>query len=431
MATAIIRNLKATDAFLGQVKRLPSAEEIQRKRVEIITHGIAALWLDATDASSLSEAINSCENLSGDSKETLLHSVSVVLSDVLPEDCDAGHVSSRKAYSKGQDYSNLVHYIPESLKDMLSSERSPADCLLALSYHCHCLGLLRPSEKTCAIMTLLCFWHKWKDGPPSEHTKYLVNQLAKPFIRQHLVYYQRQNPVVATQQLSVLPKRVDRAPVWVRKLFGADPPSLLDQKCVMAAEAMVCRQSKLSLACVGNVAQVQQELSNLSEDVKSMFSKPSGARPLLHSPVAAKVIFSPTEIMPLQDSQQQGTKRSAVEAVEDDKGAVEQATDVAEPVSQLVAVAPCRKKSRVNVEESLLSLKASLKAKAASKVQCNSGGSSVKEAEVEQEDLSQPKPKAKAKAQAKSKAEAKSKAQPKAKAQADGEAEKKKERRGF
>lgn len=77
-------------------------------------------------------------------------------------------------------------------------------------------------------------------------------------------------------------------------------------------------------------------------------------------------------------------------------------------------------------EESLLSLKASLKAKAASKVQCHSGGSSVKEAEVEQEDLSQPKPKAKAKAQAKSKAEAKSKAQPKAKAQADGEAKKEK-----
>lgn len=115
---------------------------------------------------------------------------------------------------------------------------------------------------------------------------------------------------------------------------------------MMAAEAMVCRQSKLSLA-VGNVAPVQQELSTLSEDVKLMFSKPFGARPLLQSEAAAKVIFSPTEIMALQDSQQQGTKRSAVE---DDKGAVEQATDVAEPVSQLVAVAPCRKKCRVNVK---------------------------------------------------------------------------------
>eukprot|EP00438_Fugacium_kawagutii_P015984 Skav227121 [mRNA] locus=scaffold199:527750:531500:- [translate_table: standard] len=369
MAAQFIRVLEATDRFLHQIRRLPSASNVQDQRLKVLVNIIDGQSFTSESADSVCAAINKCENFREESKTMLLEKVSAALletsEDQSPEDKNDLPESKRVAL---QDYTSLALFIPEKLWEIiLDPERPTADSLLWLCFHAHKLGLLHPSEKSYGSITTLAFWSQWQHGQVPLHARIQTLKLTKPFIKQYLEHYNRQNPLGQNDQLKRLPQRVGLLPRRLQAVFAKQPPVRPGEKCLQASQAMPVRitHSAAGVAATGLAAALQM-------DFKKALGQPSQDLPIQ--------VLQPKEgdeLMALGDDSTQEAPSSSLKEP-DEPLAICNAEKGAEPdkISELTAVvrsqaAPLRStaKKTVNyVGATLDDLKSKLKErKAASK----------------------------------------------------------------
>ena len=114
--TSFVRQLQATDKFLGQIACLSTAADVQRQRVKILVDIIPHRGPWTSDACSFAcEAVNSCQNLTKENKEALLQSICQLVDDEI----EAG------SRVKLQDYTNVVNMLPQDLSGLLVEETMP------------------------------------------------------------------------------------------------------------------------------------------------------------------------------------------------------------------------------------------------------------------------------------------------------------------
>lgn len=277
MAAQFIRVLEATDRFLHQIRRLPSASNVQDQRLKVLVNIIDGQSFTSESADSVCAAINKCENLREESKTILLEKVSDTLLETsegqLNEDKNDKSDPKRVAL---QDYTALALFIPERLWEIiLDPERPTADSLLWLCFHAHKLGLLHPSEKSYGSVTTLAFWSQWQHGKVPLHARIQTLKLTKPFIKQYLEHYNRQSPLEKNDQLKRLPQRVGLLPRRLQAVFEKQPPVPPGEKCLQASQAMPVRitHSAAGVAATGLAAALQM-------DFKKALGQPSQDLPI-------------------------------------------------------------------------------------------------------------------------------------------------------
>lgn len=303
MAAQFIRVLEATDRFLHQIRRLPSASNVQDQRLKVLANIIDEQNFTSESADSVCAAINKCENLREESKTILLEKVSGALLETsqeqLTEDKNDKSDSKRVAL---QDYTALALFIPEKLWEIiLDPERPTADSLLWLCYHAHKLGLLHPSEKSYGSVTTLAFWSQWQHGKVPLHARIQTLKLTKPFIKQYLEHYNRQNPLGTNDQLKRLPQRVGLLPRRLQAVFEKQPPVPPGEKCLQASQAMPVRitHSAAGVAATGLAAALQM-------DFKKALGQPSQDLPIQVLPAKDR-----DELMALGDDSTQDASSGA------------------------------------------------------------------------------------------------------------------------
>lgn len=264
MATLFKRTLKATDEFLGQIRRLSSASTVQAQRVQALEEHLEKLALSTAAASEICGAINEANFLSAASKEKLLQKIAdgpIGCENGL-DDADGEPCKNSKRVSL-QDYTNLVYFIPQDVWDVLMDDRRPtADCVLWLCNHCHKLGLVHPSERTFGVITRLAFWNVWRHGDVPLHGKFQSLQLAKPFIKQYLQHFEKQAPAPQCRQLHKLPKSVANLSANMQKEFVKRPPVEPDESLLLASSSMAVRvtNSSAGISATGAAAVLQMDL---------------------------------------------------------------------------------------------------------------------------------------------------------------------------
>lgn len=241
MAASFVRALQATDKFLSQVSRLPSAAKVQEQRLQVLCDIIAQGRWSAEGASDACAAINACGAFSQASKTQLLTMVAEQVGETAGDILEEGE-EKKKGNIRLQDYTNLALFIPSDLWDVLLDDKRPTeDCILWLCQHCHQLGLLNPSERTYAALTCLSFWKMWKLGVPM-HTKQQTVQLVKPRIKALLVHFEKQKPGNLAHRLKILPKRLGSLPLSLQKIFEKRPP-VHDDEALRHSQSMPCRRT--------------------------------------------------------------------------------------------------------------------------------------------------------------------------------------------
>lgn len=266
MAAAFKKCFLATDQFLGQIKKLPCASKVEQQRLDVLLEMVSKSmpWLPEA-AGEASAIINASLHFSQKSRSKLLErlcgsldsEVDSLLGNEAPEVPCGGRI-------KLQDYTNMVHLIPEKIWDtLLDGQKPTADCLVALCDHCQRLGLTNPSEKTYGTITCLAFWGIWQSHDVNMHTKRSTLTIAKPFIKQYLQHYQKQRPVLEAWKLKCLPNKVSKLPHPMQAVFKEHKPVEAPAACVSAALNMPCRVTNhaASLLSLGSAATMQLEFS--------------------------------------------------------------------------------------------------------------------------------------------------------------------------
>lgn len=266
MAAAFKKCFLATDQFLGQIKKLPCVSKVETQRLDVLLQMVSKSmpWLPEA-AGEASAIINASMHFSQKSRSKLLErlcgsldsEVDSLLGNGSPEVLCGGRMFL-------QDYTNMVHFIPEKIwETLLDGQKPTADCLVALCDHCQRLGLTNPSEKTYGTIACLAFWGIWQSHDVNMHTKRSTLTIAKPFIKQYLQHYQKQRPVLEAWKLKCLPNKVSKLPHPMQTVFKEHKPVEAPAACLSAALNMPCRVTNqaASLLSLGSAATMQLEFS--------------------------------------------------------------------------------------------------------------------------------------------------------------------------
>ena len=80
--TSFVRQLQATDKFLGQISLLSTFSVVQKQRVKILVDLVPLRGPWTSEASALAcEAVNSCKHISDENKEALLKHICKLVDD--------------------------------------------------------------------------------------------------------------------------------------------------------------------------------------------------------------------------------------------------------------------------------------------------------------------------------------------------------------
>ena len=268
MSAAFKKCFLATDQFLGQIKKLPCLKKVETQRLDVLLEMMskAMPWLPEA-AGEASAIINASLNFSEKSRSKLLErlcgSLDSEADSLLQDGAPCAQVPCEKRMFL-QDYTNVVHFIPEKVWDTLLDPQKPtADCLVVLCDHCQRLGLTNPSEKTYGTITCLAFWGTWQRSEVNLHTKRSTLTIAKPFVKQYLQHYQKQRPVLEALKLKCLPNKLPKLPLPLQELFKEHKPVEAPAACLSAALNMPCRitNQAASLVSLGSAATMQLEFS--------------------------------------------------------------------------------------------------------------------------------------------------------------------------
>ena len=236
--TSFVRQLQATDKFLGQISLLSTFSVVQQQRVKILVDlvPLRGPWTSEASAHAC-EAVNSCKHISDENKEALLKHICMEVDDT----------SQLALQNKPkQDHTNVFYMLPQDVWDVLMDPVMPLeDHVVRLCQLCQSLGLVRPTEKTYSVMTCLIYWVHWKDCMPDGKRKnWFLNQ-AKPLLKQYLQHFQDTCPVPPEMQLMCLPMHFDALPRAHQALFEKrGQPVQCNEHCKVTCFNMPTRVTK-------------------------------------------------------------------------------------------------------------------------------------------------------------------------------------------
>eukprot|EP00435_Cladocopium_sp_Y103_P015389 s1343_g3.t1 len=236
--TSFVRQLQATDKFLGQISLLSTSSDVQKQRVKILVDLVPLRGPWTSEACAFAcEAVNSCKHISDESKEALLKRICMEV-----DDTSKLALQSRPK----QDYTNVLYMVPQDVWDVLMDPVMPLeDHVVRLCQLCQSLGLVRPTEKTYSVMTCLVYWVHWKDCMPDGKRKNWFLHQAKPLLKQYLQHFQDTCPVPPDMQLPCLPMQFDELPRAHQALFEKrGKPVQCNEHCKVTCVNMPTRVTK-------------------------------------------------------------------------------------------------------------------------------------------------------------------------------------------
>ena len=220
MAAAFLKNLVATDKFLGQISRLPSAKGVQVEQRKHLELQVGRAEWTTEDAAQACEAIASMSNLTEETKEKITAALAARLA--APQAQEPA-VKGKKARVSLQDYRNLPCMLTAQIWKYLEDDRiCPEQACMLVCKYANSLGLVHPTESTVGVITLLSYWSLWKRQEIPQGHKFLALQQCKAWVRKYLATYNLQRPVAQSAALEVLPKDFDQLPGDLKAAFQGE-----------------------------------------------------------------------------------------------------------------------------------------------------------------------------------------------------------------
>lgn len=221
MAAAFLKNLLATDKFLGQISRLASAKAVQAEQCKHLELQVQRAQWTTEEAAQACEAIASLSNLTEESKEKITAALAARLA--APQAEEQPVKEGKKARVSLQDYRNLVCMLtPPTWKYLLDEQICPEQACMLVCKYANSLGLVHPTESTVGVITLLSHWSLWRSQEIPQGHKFLALQQCKAWIRKYLATYNLQRPVAQSAALEILPKDFNQLPGDLKAAFHGE-----------------------------------------------------------------------------------------------------------------------------------------------------------------------------------------------------------------
>lgn len=221
MAAAFLKNLLATDKFLGQISRLASAKAVQAEQCKHLELQVQRAQWTTEEAAQACEAIASLSNLTEESKEKIAAALAARLA--APQAEEQPVKEGKKARVSLQDYRNLVRMLtPPTWKYLLDEQICPEQACMLVCKYANSLGLVHPTESTVGVITLLSHWSLWRSQEIPQGHKFLALQQCKAWIRKYLATYNLQRPVAQSAALEILPKDFNQLPGDLKAAFHGE-----------------------------------------------------------------------------------------------------------------------------------------------------------------------------------------------------------------
>ena len=222
MAIAFSRSLKAMDEFLGQIRQLTSATDVEAKQVRGLRSSLEKQCKVTTaDAASMLACLNNCRNISAEARTSLMKAIVEKTSD---ERMEGGEIlNEENSNRKLQDYTGLCSFLsPQVWNLIMQPSRLPCDCLFLICQWSALLGLVHPSEGTMGVLTAIANFKSWGSISVSDAAKHTMLQSYKKQIRALLATCNNQ---ITTRRprLPALPATFDDLPACFKEHFGNEP----------------------------------------------------------------------------------------------------------------------------------------------------------------------------------------------------------------
>ena len=216
MADSWIRNLEASDRFLGQIRRLNSFATSEKKNVEHLSNLVKNMPAPKMEESpNMLAAVNACVYYSQESKDVLLQSI--------VEKANCGSAANPSKEAKQQDYTNLCKFLPPKVYNPLMNLNTPTcDALCLICQWSAVLGLKRPTEGTLGTLTCIANWKSWSSNNISTAGMHSVLQSSKKLIKEHLNHFNQKLSTPVSLLLNRLPERFEDLPVELQHHFGGE-----------------------------------------------------------------------------------------------------------------------------------------------------------------------------------------------------------------
>lgn len=174
-----LRQLRASDCFLANVKRLPSFPTIEQQFDKLMIF-LEAAKFNEEQCTKAAEQVQKLSMFSSQNVERLLQKVA--------EACaNRRHGGNGGPSTEAQDYSTIFRFVPDSVWQRLNGHgptRLHELCGFAAK-----LGLICPTEKTVGVLTVILFWKEWQHQKISATERYKILQGCRAQIRGLLEEY--------------------------------------------------------------------------------------------------------------------------------------------------------------------------------------------------------------------------------------------------
>ena len=201
------KELSNVDAFLGNLKSLPSFKRAQELQVQKILDLVNKKRTNEEMVAQSSEAIQRLVNFEEDHKQQFIGAL-----------MDAFEASlNQKRNVELQDYTNMANQIPKAVWQNLLSQTIMEQRILVLCNWLSMLGLVNPTEATIGAMTVLCHWPEWSALTPTKQQMAQAHLMVKPLMKRTLkatcTAKQARGPLY-------LPDSFQKLPLKLRQAFG-------------------------------------------------------------------------------------------------------------------------------------------------------------------------------------------------------------------
>lgn len=201
-----VKELNNADAFLGNLRTLPTfkrAQEMQVQKIIDLVKGKKRVDEDLVEQSS--EAFGRLVNFDENHKRLFMDAV-----------MDAFEASGNKQKrSELQDYTNMANQIPKAVWQNIQSQTILEKRVLVLCQWLSLLGLVNPSESTIGAMTVIIHWPEWSAKTPTKPEMAQCHLHTKPLVRSSL-----KAMCTTFRGPLYLPDSFQKLPLKLRQVFG-------------------------------------------------------------------------------------------------------------------------------------------------------------------------------------------------------------------
>lgn len=204
-----VKELANADAFLGNLRTLPSfkrAQELQVKKIIDLVKRKKGVDEDMVTQSS--EAFGRLVNFDEDQKQQFMDA----MLDAFEE------TGKDKKRLELQDYTNMPYLIPKAVWQNIHSQTIVEKRVMVLCQWLEVLGLANPTESTIGAMTVVIHWPEWSVKAPAKSDMAQSHLFTKPLIRRAtkticMVSKTFRGPLY-------LPNSFQKLPMKLRQAFG-------------------------------------------------------------------------------------------------------------------------------------------------------------------------------------------------------------------